>query len=439
MGEDVAKHEHEFRDPVHAFITVRGDERKIIDSAPFQRLRNIHQLALSYLVYPGATHKRFEHSLGVMELATRIFDRVTRADNILHDQVRQIIPDQDALRYWRSVLRAAALCHDMGHLPFSHAAEDELLPEGYDHERLTIELIMNSDLNDLWPTLKPGLLPEDIVKVAVGQKKAKSLQFSSWEALLAEMITGDSLGADRMDYLLRDAYHAGVAYGKYDHHRLIQCLAILPRRDKDSDEPALGLHWNGVEASEGLMIARHFMFKQVYYHAVRRAYDLHLKEFLRLWRRDGKLPVSVRGHLALTDTEVLTAIRRASKNAKDKAHLPAWRIDCRKHFKLLYAASPSDIEGGVLTPGKAIAEAAAEQFGADKIVHDLVPPKISAPDFPVLAHDGQIRSSLQVSDVLKKMPVLAVDSVYCDAVVHDEGSKWRDANKNKLLNLEAPT
>ncbi len=439
VGGDVAKHEHEFRDPIHAFITARGDERKIIDSAPFQRLRNIHQLALTYFVYPGATHRRFEHSLGVMELATRIFDRVTRPDNILHDQVRQIIPDPDALRYWRGVLRAAALCHDIGHLPVSHAAEDELLPNGYDHERLTMDLIMQSELRELWPTLKPGLLPEDIVKVAVGQKKAKGLQFTSWEALLAEMITGDSLGADRMDYLLRDAYHAGVAYGKYDHHRLIQCLVILPRRDKDSDEPALGLHWNGVEASEGLMIARHFMFKQVYYHAVRRAYDLHLKEFLRLWRRDGKLPTSVRGHLALSDTEVLSAIRRAANNKSDRAHVPAWRIDRRKHFKFLYSAAPSDTEGGVLTPGRAIAEEASKEFGADKILHDHVPPKISAPDFPVLAHDGGIQSSLQVSDVLKKMPVLSVNSVYCDTAVREEANKWRDANKNKLLKLEATT
>ena len=151
----MAKHEHEFRDPIHAFITVRGDERKIIDSRPFQRLRNIHQLALTYLVYPGATHKRFEHSLGVMELATRIFDRVTKPENILHDEVRQVIPDGDALRYWRSVLRAAALCHDIGHLPFSHAAEDELLPDGYDHERLTADLITNSELAEVWPDLTP--------------------------------------------------------------------------------------------------------------------------------------------------------------------------------------------------------------------------------------------------------------------------------------------
>jgi HD superfamily phosphohydrolase len=251
-----------------------------------------------------------------MELATQVFDRVTKSDNIHHEEVRNIIPDADALRYWRSVLRAAALCHDIGHLPFSHAAEDELLPSGYDHERLTVELILKSELKDIWSQLKPGLLPADIVKVAVGPKKApKGVQFSSWEALLAEIITGDSFGADRMDYLLRDAYHAGVAYGKFDHHRLIQCLVILPRKDKQSDEPALGLHGNGLEASEGLMIARHFMFKQVYFHPVRRAYDLHLKEFLRLWLKSGKLPITCKGHLALSDAEVLAAIRRAAKNA----------------------------------------------------------------------------------------------------------------------------
>jgi HD superfamily phosphohydrolase len=74
------KHTHEFRDPIHNFVSVRTDERKVIDSRPFQRLRHIHQLALTYLLYPGATHKRFEHSLGVMHLATEIFDVVTNPD-----------------------------------------------------------------------------------------------------------------------------------------------------------------------------------------------------------------------------------------------------------------------------------------------------------------------------------------------------------------------
>ena len=122
--------------PIHTFVRLDSDEREILDSRPFQRLRHIHQLALTYLVYPGATHKRFEHSLGVMELASRVFDIVTHRDNVT-DHIRARVPElnqRDRLAYWRRVLRMAALCHDVGHLPFSHAAEKELLPEGWDHQ-----------------------------------------------------------------------------------------------------------------------------------------------------------------------------------------------------------------------------------------------------------------------------------------------------------------
>src|SRR5215467_5521854 len=111
------KEVHEFRDPIHVFIRVNSYEREVIDSRAFQRLRHITQLALTYLVYPGATHKRFEHSLGVMELAGRVFDVVTSPLH-LTDCVRELVPEvvrEDELRYWKSVLRIAALCHDVGH------------------------------------------------------------------------------------------------------------------------------------------------------------------------------------------------------------------------------------------------------------------------------------------------------------------------------------
>ena len=239
------KHSHEFRDPIHTFISVRTEERRVIDSRPFQRLRHIHQLALSYLVYPGATHKRFEHSLGVMDVASRIFDIVTAPANVHHDSVRNIIPDDQTRSYWRSVVRMAALCHDLGHLPFSHAAEKELLPEGYDHERLTKDIIYSEEMEKIWKAMKPPLISDDIVKLAIGPKKASppelDIELDTWESVLAEIIIGDALGADRMDYLLRDAYHAGVAYGTFDHHRLINTLRILPTEFGDSDEPALGL------------------------------------------------------------------------------------------------------------------------------------------------------------------------------------------------------
>lgn len=428
------KHTHEFRDPIHTFISVRTDERKVIDSRPFQRLRDIHQLALSYLVYPGATHKRFEHSLGVMEIASRIFDVVTSPYNVYDNSVREIIPDEQALSYWKSIVRMAALCHDLGHFPFSHAAE-ELLPEDYDHERLTEDIIRSAEMKQIWTAMRPALIPDDIVKLAVGPERA-GLELNTWETVLAEIIIGDAIGADRMDYLLRDSYHAGVAYGTFDHHRLIQNLRILPKKYEDLNEPALGLDAGGLESSEGLMIARYFMFKQVYLHPIRRVYDIHLKDFLIEWLPGRKFSTELNDHLKLSDVEVLCAIRQACENQSSPQHLLARRIQCREHFRRFYEASPSDAQGGRLKPGKAIAQAAEGEFGPDLIRYDYVPPKAAAPIFPVRLFDGKITSSLQRSQLLFHMPEVGVDNVYCDSSIKAEAGRWLDLNKNSILDLQ---
>lgn len=155
---------HEIRDPNHPFFKMNNDEKLILDSTYFQRLRSIHQLAMSYLVYPGATHKRFEHSLGVMELAGRVYDVITNPETI-HPRVNELIPelgDANKVRYWRCVTRMAALCHDLGHLPFSHAAEADLLPEGWKHEHITADII--GALNDVWQKMTPPLRGIDVKK-----------------------------------------------------------------------------------------------------------------------------------------------------------------------------------------------------------------------------------------------------------------------------------
>lgn len=430
------KYTHEFRDPIHTFISVRTDERRVIDSRPFQRLRNIHQLALTYLVYPGTTHKRFEHSLGVMDLASRIFDVVTAPENLLDNSVRDIIPDEQGKSYWKSVLRMAALCHDLGHLPFSHAAEKELLPADYDHERLTKDIIYSAEMEEIWAAMTPPLRADDIVKLAVGPKRAEPLVLSTWETVLAEVIIGDAFGADRMDYLLRDAYHAGVSYGTYDHHRLINTLRILPKKYEESDEPALGLEAGGLESSEGLMLARHFMYKQVYLHHIRRVYDIHLKDFLVKWLRTGKFSTSLEIHLKMSDVEVLAAIRTAYEKPKSPHHRLARRIQCREHFRRVYEAAPADRDGGILIPGKVIGTAAEEKFGKELIRYDYIPAKAAAPSFPVLQYDGTIVSSLKRSQVLANMPPIGVDNVYCDKSVYDEAIEWRKANKDTLLKLQ---
>ncbi|MCK6463792.1 MAG: HD domain-containing protein [Phycisphaerae bacterium] len=204
----MTKRMHEIRDPIHTFIRLDTGEREVVDTPPVQRLRYIHQLALSHLIYPGATHKRFEHSLGVMELAGRVFDVVTMPENIHHEIVRKLVPAADELRYWRRVLRMAALYHDVGHLPFSHAAEHELLPESWDHERLTVEILRGSEMDAIWQAMTPPLRWLDIVKLAVGPKKcaayarsgalpAEAAEFTDWQSILAEIIVGDAFGVDR--------------------------------------------------------------------------------------------------------------------------------------------------------------------------------------------------------------------------------------------------
>jgi uncharacterized protein len=387
-------------------------------------------------VYSGTTHKRFEHSLGVMDLASRIFDVVTAPESLLDNSVRDIIPDAQGKSYWKSVLRMAALCHDVGHLPFSHAAEKELLPNDYNHERLTKDIIYSPEMQEIWAAMTPPLRPDDIVKLAVGAKHAEPLELSTWETVLAEITIGDAFGADRMDYLLRDAYHAGVFYGTYDHHRLINTLRILPKAYEESDEPALGLESGGLESSEGLMLARHFMYKQVYLHHIRRVYDIHLKDFLVKWLSKGKFSTDLKIHLKMSDVEVLAAIRASYEKPKSPHHQLARRIQCREHFRRLYETAPTDREGGILVPGKVIAVAAEEKFGKDLIRYDHIPAKAAAPSFPVLQYDGTIVSSLQRSQVLANMPPTGVDTVYCDKSIYDDAIDWRKSNKDTLLKLK---
>ena len=421
---------HEIRDPVHEFIKLDSDERKVLDSIPVQRLRYVHQLALEYLVYPGATHKRFEHSLGVMELASRVYDTIVRSD-LVNDEVRRLfredIGNEDRRRYWRRVLRMSALCHDVGHLPFSHAAESELLPEEWTHETITAQLIRSPEMQEIWQGVTPPLRTEDVVKLAVGQAKLPDETFTDWEAVLSEIIVSDAFGVDRMDYLLRDSLHAGVGYGKFDHYRLIDTMRILPKA-RDSEEPTLGLKWDGLRTAEALLLARFWMFDQVYLHPVRRAYDIHLKDFLHEWLPQGRFSTSTEDFLGLTDVEVLAAIR---KEAKDGA-THAKRIAEREHFKVVYSRDPEDLKIN-LEPGRAIWLGVAQEFGESRVRLDSYTTSVGPFDFPVLQSDGRITSSSLLSDLLSRIPNVAIDFVFADPDIRDEARKYVVEKRIDLL------
>ena len=435
----MVKNTHEIRDAIHTFIQFDSHERKIIDSRPFQRLRHINQLALTHLVYPGATHKRFEHSLGVMHLADRVFGVVTNPENV-RSEVREVLPElgrDDDLRYWRKVVRAAALCHDLGHLPFSHAGEG-LLPRGWNHERLTVEVIHSDEMQEIWQSLTPPLRPVDIAKLAVGAKEGAKIidtEFTDWQAILAEIIVGDAFGADRMDYLLRDSHHTGVAYGRFDHYRLVDTLRILPKEPQSTEspsrEPTLGVEEGGLHSVEALLLARYAMFSQVYFHRARRIYDIHLRDFLMCWLPAGQFPISVEEFLTSTDVEVMFAVRRASREGGELGNL-ANRIIQRRHFRELYQRNPDDIAENT-DAASAIHEAASREFGNENVRFDQDSKGGGSPDFPVLRRDGSILSSISLSQILENLPEAAIDFVFVEPSYRDEAVNWLKENRNDII------
>lgn len=279
----------EIRDPIYGFIEINEWERDIINHPAFQRLRRIRQLALTDMVYPGAMHTRFEHSLGVMYVATKIFDNiVNECKNILKVDYGY---NEDGLNKMRTIIRLAALLHDVGHAPFSHASES-IMPHKdqekiYKHEdysgaiikTIFKDVIENNKLNNNY-----NIKAEEVA--AFVEKDYKILKKSFF---WTDIISGQ-VDADRIDYLLRDSYHAGVQYGVFDLKRLLKTIVMI-----HTDEGfILGFNEGGLHVAESLIFARYYMFTQVYFHHTRRAYDHHIanaeKEILlKLKYKDGKM------------------------------------------------------------------------------------------------------------------------------------------------------
>ena len=279
--------------------------------------------------------------------------------------------------------------------------------------------------------MRPRLIPEDVAKIAVGPKELPNVQFTYWETLLSEMISGDALGADRMDYLLRDSHHAGVAYGRFDHLRLTDTVRILAASEK-SNEPTLGIEIGGIHSAESLLLARYFMFMQVYLHRVRMAYDLHLEEFLRDWLPAGEFDVEESGLLALTDNEVMGAISNAAGDPAAHGHVHADRIVRRNHFKPAYTLEMSDRERHD-DPVDVLFDACVQRYGPDAVRQKSYHQAVPAPDFPVLNHRGRVVSSHSISEPLRRIPAVSAGFVLVDPKLVSDASNWVDEEKEDIL------
>ena len=228
------------RDPIHGYIHV--DLQVIwdcINAKEMQRLRRIHQLGGDFQVYHTAEHSRFSHSLGVYEIVRRMVHEI--------DQLNEVLSD-----YEKAVAMLAGLLHDIGHGPFSHAFEGI---SSYKHEEYTVKIILeDSEIHQILQACD-ARLPEDVASI---------IQYRHPKECMNQLVSGQ-LDADRMDYLLRDAYLTGTSYGKFDLERILRTIRVKNGK--------IVVKASGIHSVEDYIMARYHMYWQVYLHPVARSYE----------------------------------------------------------------------------------------------------------------------------------------------------------------------
>ncbi|MEM3031536.1 MAG: HD domain-containing protein [Nitrososphaerota archaeon] len=258
------------KDPVHGYIALSDQEMQLVDTYAVQRLRRISQLPFVHLVYPGARHSRFDHSLGCFHLAGEFASHLG-------------LESHDA-----NLLKAAALLHDIGHTPYSHLLETLLMERGVGHEELSARIIMEDD--ELGGRLDSvGVSPDEVVDILRGGCR------------LSHLISGP-LDVDRLDFLVRDAYFTGATYGVIDVKRIIRLSTL------SSEGPAVDV--KGIGAVEELALARYHSFVNIYFHhAVRAAQVLFLHGAEKIFENVDLASMSVHEYLGYDDFTVWCMMR----------------------------------------------------------------------------------------------------------------------------------
>lgn len=310
---------YEIRDPIHRSIYFDHYEKAFVDHQVVQRLRFVTQLGFVNFAYPGATHTRFVHSLGVMHLAGRIFRHILTNNEALFNR---FFAAKD-IQYFYRMIRLGGLLHDIGHTPFSHSLEF-LMPRLQDisvpinwfteyqpdrqctHEDISVWLIFRllvqsselldlSEAQDICSLIHKDIRPSTTFLQAFAD--------SGIYQVLANIISGE-VDADRMDYLLRDSYFSGVTYGNFDLERIVGSLSAF-----DLDGLQLGVDQNAIYTFEDFLLARYHMFLQVYFHKTPLCFDYYLKQAII----NNEVKISISGdanaYLRLTDNDIHHQIR----------------------------------------------------------------------------------------------------------------------------------
>ena len=359
------------KDPIHNYILLNDFFLDLLDSPPMQRLRSIKQLGMANLVYPGANHTRFEHSLGTYHLA-KLFAK-----------------SQDLKKEGEFV--TASLLHDIGHCPFSHAYESTIKRYGKSHVDLTCDKIEKSSLKDRIE--KNGLDVKEITSIIRG------------EGSIGCLLSG-SIDVDRLDYIMRDSYYTGASFGYIDVGRLLTNLNVKNNK--------VIVEENCISTVEAILVARALMYQTVYYHHTVSIANAMLRTALEQEIEKGSLKI---GELINMDDASLTSFLRKEKNE-------LWgRIEKRNLYKTAFEyREKSGIEQ------QRMAKRAGEMDLGKEVIIDVIEPPIWVEmDVDVLTRDGRIERIRDISTLAKAL--LKAQKDYYRVVVYTTKKKRSEVGK----------
>lgn len=307
----------EVRDPVHGSIPIHDAEIEILEHPFFQRLRNIKQLGFSEYVFPGATHTRYLHSIGVLNVSTMVFNSLFRDRH-----------DKETARL-RETLRLGCLLHDIGHAPLSHSTESVMpmvselkLPKRFldlktdrqaSHEDYTIKSIVDSSFTESFKGVKRefGIDPNAVAELVVGETSDPAyftVGGVNYFPLLHQLVSSE-MDCDRMDYLLRDSYFCGVSYGKFDLDWIIDNLKIC----REDDLGYLGISERAISTFDDFLLSRFHMFMMVYFHYRAVCLEQMLGRYFASATNEYAIPADIEAYLD-HDDPYLYKVLKSSKN-----------------------------------------------------------------------------------------------------------------------------
>jgi hypothetical protein len=305
----------EIRDPVHGSIQINDSEIEILEHPFFQRLRNIKQLGFSEYVFPGATHTRYLHSIGVMHVSTLVFNSLFKDQN------------SSDIKRLKETLRLGCLLHDIGHAPLSHSTESVMpnvsalkLPKQFlesvdrqaSHEDYTIKSITDSSFTQAFKgiTTEFGISPDAVAELVVGETKHPeyfTVKGINYFPLLHQLVSSE-MDCDRMDYLLRDSYFCGVSYGKFDLDWIIDNLKICVEGNK----AFLGISERAISTFDDFLLSRFHMFMMVYFHYRAVCLEQMLLRYFESAKSEYSIPADIEAYQEHDDAYLYRVLKKSS-------------------------------------------------------------------------------------------------------------------------------